>query len=556
MNRSLRENTAPHAGAATSQPEFRLQSHSDARPVPVSGDVLDFRAARRAPVNTTVNRPAPNRARPAKDGAHRDDLRARRQAPPVTLRAVEAESPTESPCATCPPCHRLLLVFTLLLAVLSIPLVYSASNALALEHYGDPNYFLGRQVFFVLSGVGLLLWASRRSPEQIRRLAWLMYAVALVGLVLIAFTPLGTDLGSGTRRWLKMGPLPAQQFSELAKIALVGVLADFWSRAQRDAQSKFWPWLVTGALSLPMIALVFRQPHLSATLLLCVLPLAIGFYAGAPLKQLGRIALVALAIGAVGFVGMKPYQRERVTSHFAAKEDPRGASYQALQGRRALINGGLLGKGPVGDSYKHGHLPAPHTDFILAVIGEQFGFVGMIFLTALFGGLIFFCFHTGHSSRTGFEALLCAGMGTLLAIQFIGNAGVVTGLLPVTGMPLPIISYGGSGLWCSMLGIGLVLGISRGNGARVEAEAFARDEQQREERERFARAVEDVASDRAIFEQPVLPSANVLPLPLTASLKAEVDATTPREAGASRDTSRVVSDKTRSGTAFTATKSL
>ena len=479
------------------------------------GEVLDFRTSRRQRYQ-----PA-SRDESFRERSLRDEAAPRRRvaSPDSVTRGGDAAltspatsaAPPEAPLSvaqepmTCPPCHRLLLLFTIILSVLSIPLVYSASTALALEHYGDPNFFLLRQVGFVVVGLGIMLWASRQSAETIRRMVWVLYAVALVGLVLIAFTPLGTDLGSGTKRWLKMGPLPPQQFSELAKIALVGVLADLWSRAARDPQRKGWPWLTTAALSLPLIGLVYKQPHFSATLLLFLLPLAIAFYTGASLKQLGRILIVFALLGAVGFAGMKPYQRERLTSHFATKDDPRGTSYQALQGRRALIHGGLMGTGIGRGTYANGgYLPAPHTDFILAVIGEEWGFVGMASLTLVYGLMIFFCFHTGHSSRNGFEALMCAGMGTILAVQFIGNAGVVTGVLPVTGMPLPILSYGGSGLWCSLLGIGLVLGISRGHGGEATTPQRV-----------AAVPVEDApVAERTMFDQSaVMPENDVLMLP-------------------------------------------
>ncbi|MBV9470391.1 MAG: FtsW/RodA/SpoVE family cell cycle protein, partial [Abitibacteriaceae bacterium] len=142
----------------------------------------------------------------------------------------------------CPPCHRGLYALTLLLAVLSIPLVYSASTAIALDHYGYTDYFLTRQIGFVLGGLFLLTAVSRVPARHIRGLVWVLFAVTVVGLLATKFTPLGLSMG-GVRRWVKLGPIPLQ-FSELAKIALVGVLADFWSRASRTAQKEIWPWIV------------------------------------------------------------------------------------------------------------------------------------------------------------------------------------------------------------------------------------------------------------------------------------------------------------------------
>jgi cell division protein FtsW len=169
---------------------------------------------------------------------------------------------------------------------------------------------------------------------------------------------------------------------------------------------------------------------------------------------------------------IKQYQQDRIAAHFFSDGgDARGANYQVLQGLRALEKGGVLGAGPGASMYKQGHLPAPHTDFILAVTGEEWGLAGMLALLACYGMLIFFCFQIGHGAGSGFEALLCSGIGTLLSIQVISNVGVVTGLMPVTGIPLPLLTYGGSGLICTLIGLGLVLSVSRQSGSIADAAA-------------------------------------------------------------------------------------
>lgn len=372
--------------------------------------------------------------------------------------------------APCVPCHWGLLVATLLLTVLSIPLVYSASTAIALDqHGGNPDFFLTRQIGFALFGFAVMIAASRLSSAKVRGLCWILYGVAVVGLVLTRFSPLGFSMGN-TERWVKIGPLTLQ-FSELAKIALIGVMADFWSRAARDSHRSMLPWVVVFFLAGIPLALTFIQPHLSATLVLFVIPVAIAFYAGAPLRQF-RTIFVALAVGAVLTVVlcktgsmplMAPYQQERIAAHFGAqtKEDAKTSDYQQLQGERALSRGGLKGKGIGASLYKHGLVPAPHTDFIYAIIGEELGLLGTLGILGLYGAIVFFCFQTGHNASNSFDALLCSGMGTLIGVQAAGNIGVVSGLLPVTGMPLPILTYGGSGLICTLLGVGLVLAISR-----------------------------------------------------------------------------------------------
>jgi cell division protein FtsW len=383
-------------------------------------------------------------------------------------KAEERRLRMEARRAKCPACHWGLFVLTALLAVLSVPIVYSASTAVALDTYGKANFFLIRQAGFV--GLGLLvLWiTSRLSQKQMRAMVWGLYAIALLGLFAIDFTPLGYTQ-SGVRRWIKLPGLPPQQFSELAKIALIGVMADFWSRAARPAQTSMWPWFATAALTLPIAGLVVIQPHLSAALLLCALPFAIAFYADAPMKQIGKlvvpIVLVAAVVAGLCVKRAMPfvpaYQQERIAAHFGGEADAQGSNYQTLQSQRTLMSGGIWGRGPGESLGKQGHLPEPHTDFILAVIGEEYGLVGTLVLLTGYGLMIFFCFHIGHCADSMFEALLCAGVGTLLSIQVICNAGVATGVLPVTGMPLPFMSYGGSGLLCLLIGMGLVLAVSR-----------------------------------------------------------------------------------------------
>ena len=368
------------------------------------------------------------------------------------------------------PCHWGLLVAALLLTALSIPLVYSASTAIALDqHGGDTNFFLWRQIGYSLVGLGVMLFASRIAPEKLRALAWGLYAFAVIGLLATKFSPLGYSMGN-VERWIKVGPLTFQ-FSELAKIAVIGIMADFWSRAARVSQRTMTPWLVTVALAGVPIVLTFIQPHLSATLVLLLLPIAIAFFAGAPTKHFVSIFVPMLLLGVIGINLCKThkmpfiadYQQDRIAAKFGGDEasDDRGNNYQALQGQRAIMRGGLTGVGLGASLYKQGHLPAPHTDFIFAVIAEETGAWGVALLLTLYGAIVFFCFQIGHSAGNGFDALLCVGIGTLWAMQVLGNIAVVSGLMPVTGMPLPILTFGGSGLWCALFGLGLVLAVSR-----------------------------------------------------------------------------------------------
>jgi cell division protein FtsW len=371
--------------------------------------------------------------------------------------------------AACPACHWGLSLLTALLILISLPIIYSASMPVALADGHAPDFYFLRQAIFAAVGYAAFLGISRMRPPQMRVFVWVLYGITLVGLAAIAFTPFGFTQ-SGVKRWLKIPGVPPQQLSEFAKIAVIGVMADFWSRAARSAQRSYWPWVAAAGFTLPIAGLVLIQPHLSAALLLCALPLAMAWFADVPMKRIGVLVTPLVLLGAVtvflcmnhAMPGLKPYQQERIAAHFGGEADAQGSNYQKLQSERTLVSGGLLGRGPGESLGKQGHLPEPHTDFVFAVIGEEYGLAGTLALLVCYGLLIFFCFQIGHVAETMFEALLCAGVGTLMAIQVVCNMGVATGILPVTGMPLPFMSYGGSGLVCVLCGLGLVLAVSRG----------------------------------------------------------------------------------------------
>lgn len=400
--------------------------------------------------------------------------------PPVVASAPEPETAPLSPAETqkfkklvapkvpLAPCHWGLLVAALLLSAASVPLVYSASTAIALDqHGGDPNFFLSRQLMNVVLGIIMMVVVSRMDSSKVRKFSWSLYFVAVVGLVLTKFSPLGYSMGN-VERWVKIGPLTFQ-FSELAKIALIGVMADYWKLSVRRSQKTMRPWGWAAIIAGVPFLLTFIQPHLSAALVLAVIPFVVAFCAGVPSAHFKKILLPTVVLCVIAITMCKthsvpflaPYQQDRIAAKLSGSDDDQGGNYQQLQGERAIVRGGVKGVGLGASLYKNGHLPAPHTDFIFAVIAEETGLWGSALLLGLYGAIVFFCFQIGHSSRDAFQKLLCSGVGALWAIQALGNIGVVSGVLPVTGMPLPGLTYGGSGLWCALLGVGLVLSVSR-----------------------------------------------------------------------------------------------
>lgn len=372
----------------------------------------------------------------------------------------------------CPPCHRGMLICLLLIVGFSVPLVFSASTAFALVKHSS-TYFLWRQIAFVLIGFAVMISVSRLSSNKIKFLGWVLYGLTILGLIATKWSPLGVADASHVVRWMKLGPIQLQ-VSELGKIALLLVLANYWSKAAKTTHKNsiegFSPWLFSGfVLTAPIVLLVVIQPHLSAALVLFSLLWIVAFFAGVPgrqyIKIIGGIALfLGIIIGLSAIMNvtfLKGYQKDRIAHFLSSDKNDQAGNYQTAQGLRAIERGGWIGVGPGNSLYKQGHLPAPHTDFILAITGEEWGVAGMLVLLSLYGLLIFFCLQVGHTAGNAFEMLVATGMGMLLFVQVFANMGVVLGILPVTGMPLPFISYGGSGLICLLLGMGIVLGISR-----------------------------------------------------------------------------------------------
>jgi cell division protein FtsW len=339
-----------------------------------------------------------------------------------------------------------------------IVMVYSASAIVAAERFHDPFLFLKKQLFWAVLG-GAALWAALRLDY--RRLEKLMVpalVVAVALLVLVLVPPFGQSI-NGTRRWLRLGPVSFQPV-ELAKIALVIYLAAFLAR-RRAQLDEFWRGLVPPLLVAGLLAgLVLLQPDLGNGLTLLALTLSLLFLAGLRVWQLGLILAAALPVIAV-LVAIAPYRLRRIMAFLDPWQDPRGSGFQIIQSYLALGGGGPLGRG-IGESrQKLFYLPEAHTDFIFAVIGEELGFAGALAIVLLFAVFIWRGLRIGLRSPEPFGAYLSLGITVLLAVQTIVNLGVVTGLLPTKGLPLPFISSGGSALVVTMAATGVLLNISQ-----------------------------------------------------------------------------------------------
>jgi cell division protein FtsW len=347
---------------------------------------------------------------------------------------------------------------TVVLLSAGVVMVYSASAIVAAERFHDPYFFLKKQLFWAVLGSTALWAALRLDYRRLERLVLPALVLAAALLVLVLIPPIGQAI-NGTRRWIRLGPVSFQP-GELAKLALVLYLATFLAR-KSDTRESFWRGLVPplGVAGI-MAGLVLLQPDLGNCVTLLALTLALLFVAGCPLRHLALVTLPALPLMALAIYAA-PYRLRRITAFLDPWSDPRGSGFQIIQSWLALGGGGLFGRGIGGSQQKLFYLPEPHTDFIFAVIGEELGFVGAVALVGVFVLFVWRGLRVGLRAPEPFGAYLALGITVLIATQTLVNLGVVTGLLPTKGLPLPFVSFGGSALVVTMLATGVLLNISQ-----------------------------------------------------------------------------------------------
>ncbi|MGC8877213.1 rod shape-determining protein RodA [Thermus sp.] len=319
----------------------------------------------------------------------------------------------------------------------------------------DPALVL-RQLFAFLLGLGLAVAVQFLSRRTVFALAYPLYALSLVLLFLVLVV--GREV-NGARAWFVLGPLQFQPL-EVAKLGLVLALA----RLLEDRPVlRVWDYLLPGLLTLPVVALLLLQPDLGGTLVVLFGALAVLWVRGLPLRHLlvGALAL-AFLLPTVVWPSLKPYQRERVLIVLDPYRDPLGQGFQVIQSTIAIGSGGLLGKGyGQGTQTQLGFVPFRHTDFVFAVWAEEWGFVGAAALLALYALLVLRVFGLALECPRLSDRLFLAGVGGMLGFQVVVNLGVALGVMPVTGLTLPLFSYGGSSLVATLFSLGLVLLVHR-----------------------------------------------------------------------------------------------
>jgi rod shape determining protein RodA len=374
--------------------------------------------------------------------------------------------------------------------------IYSATASTTVEENG---YFV-RQLLWCVLGLISMIGISLVSIKLINRLVYGLYAFTLLLLLLVLFIG---KIGQGAERWLVLGPVHVQP-SELAKLATILAVSKFLSDKYADV-NKIKYFAISVALILVPFILIARQPDLGTAFVFLALIIPMLYWAGlnwfyifiilTPLltmilsfnfwaflilmititlvlvysrrKPIILVAVFLLNI-AVGIATpylwnqLRPYQQQRILTFINPEKDPKGAGYQIIQSQVAIGSGGIWGKGYLKGSQTHlRFLPAQHTDFIISVLGEEFGFIGAGVILLIFLLLILRCIHIAAAIRGQLESLVLIGIATVFFFHIIINIGMTIGMAPVTGLPLPFLSYGGSSLVVNLLMIGIVLNISR-----------------------------------------------------------------------------------------------
>ena len=363
--------------------------------------------------------------------------------------------------------HRLLLTATFCLLAGGAVMVYSASSARTLlEGHGDGTAYLVKYVMYGAVGLVVMQLLSRHGLQHVRRLTPALLLASFVLLVLVLLPGFGVTV-NGARRWLGAGPLQFQP-AELMKLALVLHAASVLSARPRLAHSLrgvAGPVLLPGACAALLIA---AQPDLGTALVIGFTLAAMLVAAGLPLRQLAFVAGAAALLVAL-FALVEPYRRDRLTAFLNPWDHAGTIGFQSVQGQIAIGSGGLFGVGPGQSVQKVFYLPEAHTDFILAVIGEELGLAGICGLLALYGMIGYAGLRTAKAATGAYAKLLAAGLTSLILCQALLNIYTVLGLAPLTGVPLPFISSGSSSLIVLLAAMGLLLNVASGGSAHLSA---------------------------------------------------------------------------------------
>ncbi len=351
-----------------------------------------------------------------------------------------------------------IVVAVILLLAIGQVMVFSASGIRARDTFGHPYYYLQRQAGWAVLGLIAMIFCSRIDYRTWYRVAGSLFIVTIVLLVVVLIPGIG-EMGGGSQRWIGFGAMRLQP-SELAKLSLVILFARFlaWSlRSKRGSKGVLGPLLVACGVA---SALILVQPDLGTVVALAGTCFILLFASGIPVVTLASLGVLAAPL--MGYLILaEEYRRRRFLAFLDPWADPLGAGFHIIQSLYGLGSGFLFGLGLGRSRQKFYYIPELHTDFIFAILGEELGFVGAAAVLGLFLFLAWRGFRVALLAPEPFGALLAAGITTMITLQVVINVGVVTSIMPITGITLPFFSYGGSSLVFSLASIGILLNISK-----------------------------------------------------------------------------------------------
>ncbi|MGH7833027.1 MAG: rod shape-determining protein RodA [Candidatus Binatia bacterium] len=347
-----------------------------------------------------------------------------------------------------------LFGLTVCLGILGILTIYSATYTGEQTHFGG---LAARQLYWFLIGLGVMIVSFSFDYHHIDRIAYPFYAIVIVLLVLVDMMGV---VGGGSQRWLNLG-LFSLQPSELSKLAIVWLLARFL-KYDEPAEGYRLRELITPALIVgPAILLVLIQPDLGTAVILSLIFMSVLLLGGLRLRSFGYLFAAGLIFFPIAWNFLKTYQKQRIWTFLNPDLDPLGAGYHVIQSKIAVGSGRFFGKGFLhGTQNRLEFLPAQHTDFVFSVFAEEWGFIGCLTLLALYFALLYCSLLVVAKAKDRFGAILAFGMTVIFFWQIVINISMVTGILPVVGITLPLVSYGGSSLVSTMIAIGLLINVS------------------------------------------------------------------------------------------------
>lgn len=351
-----------------------------------------------------------------------------------------------------------LVLTAVALLIIGLVMSLSASSIASAESTGSAFTLFLRQFAWVALGTGALVLGWRFDYRRLRSLSYILIPIVWVMLVMTLIPGIG-DMAGGARRWLRFGSFQIQA-SEIAKVALIVFGADVLSR--KIGKLNDWRHLVIpylGAVAFTCL-LVLLQPDFGTAVIIGVAALSVSYLAGADLRIVGGITIGAALLSIPIMLGAG-YRRSRLLAFLSGGEDCLNTAYQTCQGLVALGSGNIFGLGLGSSRQKYLYLPNAHTDFIFAILGEETGLVGTLTVLILFALLLVLGIRTARRARDPFGFLVASGVTAWISIQVLINIGAVVGLLPITGVPLPLISFGGTSLLVSLAGLGLVASVAR-----------------------------------------------------------------------------------------------